>query len=145
LYVLFPFCESHEVIIVDKSSGCFVDSETRAAVTLKHDRLISKQSKRKMIFFWLFITGFAKEASSNHELRSTRRRGVTQMHLAYLGENERSVSWTSLTEKDPMTLLYQLAVPGPDGEIKQVDSKVKTFIEPQDKDQKRYIHTVILR
>jgi len=98
-----------------------------------------------MLFLSLFISAFGEEASSGNELRPNRRTGVNQMHIAYLGEQERSVSWTSLTEKYPITLLYQLAVPGSEGKIKRVDSTVKTFIEPQDKSQERYIHTVFLR
>ena len=68
-----------------------------------------------MLFLALFLSASAKEALPGNAAVSQRKTGVNQMHVAYLGEHERSVSWTSLTEKDPWTLLYQLAVPGPEG------------------------------
>ena len=62
-----------------------------------------------MLLLALFLGALASDGSAN------RKVGVNQMHVAYLSEFERSVSWTSLTEKDPITLIYQLAVPGPEG------------------------------
>jgi len=64
-----------------------------------------------------------------------------QLHLAYLGDDSRSISWTSLDVKVPMTLAYKnLKLEKPI----LVNSTVKIWEEPQLQNDYRYIHTVIL-
>ena len=64
-----------------------------------------------------------------------------QLHLAYLGENSRSISWTSMTSKDSMTLAYKnMKLEKPIF----VNSSVTTWKEPQVENEYRYIHTVVL-
>ena len=94
-----------------------------------------------MLFLTLFLSSFAREISLINDLES----GFNQMHLAYLGKQERSISWTSLTESESMELFYQLKVIGPQGEMKIAFSNVTKFVEPQDSSEIRYIHTVVLR
>lgn len=65
--------------------------------------------KENMIFHWISLILLASVTAAQAQWRA----GVNQMHIAYLGKQERSISWTSLTESEPMELKYQLMVIGP--------------------------------
>jgi hypothetical protein len=62
-----------------------------------------------MIFYWISLSLLVGVTTAQAQWRA----GVNQMHIAYLGKQERSISWTSLTEIEPMELKYQLMVIGP--------------------------------
>ena len=64
-----------------------------------------------MIFHWICFCFLAFVITAEAQWRA----GVNQMHIAYLGKKERSISWTSFTESEPMELKYQLLVIGPQG------------------------------
>jgi len=64
-----------------------------------------------------------------------------QVHLSYYGLHTRSISWTSLTEKNTMKVFVK--EPG-SSTYDSFSSTVEVFTEPQLNDTFRYIHTVVL-